>query len=47
MLEEPRPQDVGGHLGEDSSLLVVQFVSVGVVVVTGAGRRQAVVKTVA
>lgn len=47
VLEEPRPQDVSGHLGEDPSLLVVQFVPVGVVVVAGAGRRQAVVQAVA
>lgn len=46
VLEEPGPQDVGGHFGEDSSFFVVQFVSVGVVVVPGAGRRHAVVQAV-
>lgn len=32
MLEEPRPEDVGGHFGEDAALLLVLF-AVGVVVV--------------
>ena len=32
MLEEPRPEDVGGHFGEDAALLLVLF-AVGIVVV--------------
>lgn len=46
MLEEPRSQDVGGHFGEDAPLFVVQFVSVGVVVVSSAGGRHAVIQAV-
>lgn len=46
VLEEPGSQDVGGHFGEDASLLVVQSVFVRVVVVSGAGRRQAVIQAV-
>lgn len=46
MLEEPRPHDVGGHLGEDPALLVALLLLVGVVVVPGAGRGHAVVQTV-
>lgn len=46
MLKEPGSQDVGGHFGEDSSLLVVQSVFVGVVVVPRAGRRHAVIQAV-
>ncbi len=36
MLEQPRPEDVGGHLGEDPSLLGVLLAG-GVVVVTTVG----------
>ena len=43
MLEEPRPHDVGGHLGENAPLFLSLLVLVGVVVVPGAGRRDAVV----
>lgn len=32
MLEEPRPEDVGGHFGEDASFLLV-LLAVGIVVV--------------
>lgn len=46
VLEQPGSQDVGGHFGEDSSFLVVQFISVEVVVVPSAGRRQAGVQAV-
>ena len=36
MLEEPRPQDVGCHLGEDAALLGV-LLGGGVVVVAAVG----------
>ena len=32
VLEEPRPEDVGGHFGEDAAFLLVLF-AVGIVVV--------------
>ncbi len=32
MLEEPRPEDIGGHFGEDASLLLV-LLAVGIVIV--------------
>jgi len=47
VLKEPGSQDVGGHLGEDASLLVAQLLSLGVVVVAGARRRAAVIQAVA
>lgn len=36
MLEQPRPQDVGGHLGEDAALLGVLLAG-GVVVIATVG----------
>lgn len=32
MLEEPRPEDIGGHFGEDASLLLV-LLAVGIVII--------------
>ena len=32
MLEEPRPEDVGGHFGEDAAFLLV-LLAVGIVVI--------------
>lgn len=32
MLEEPRPEDIGGHFGEDAALLLV-LLAVGIVVI--------------
>lgn len=32
MLEEPRPEDVGGHFGEDAAFLLV-LLDVGIVVI--------------
>jgi len=32
MLEEPRPEDVGGHFGEDAAFLLI-FLAVGIIVV--------------
>ena len=32
MLEEPRPEDVGGHFGEDAAFLLV-FLAVGIVII--------------
>lgn len=46
MLEEPRPHDVGGHLGEDAPLLVVFLLLLRVVVVPRARRGHAVVQPV-
>lgn len=46
MLEEPRPHDVGGHFGEDASLLVVPAVSVGLVLLACAGGSHGAVQAV-
>lgn len=47
VLEKPRSHDVCGHFGEDASLLVVPAVSVGLVLLAGAGGGHGTVQTVA
>lgn len=43
MLEQPRPHDVSGHLGENATLFLPLLVLVGIIVVPRAGRCNAVV----
>lgn len=47
VLEEPRSQNVCGHLGEDAPLLVVPPLSVGLVLLTCARRGHGPVQAVA
>lgn len=43
MLEQPRPHDVRGHLGENATLFLPLLILVRIIVVPCAGRRDAVV----
>lgn len=46
VLEEPRSHDVGGHFGENASLLVVPAVSVRLVLLARAGGSHGAVQAV-